>query len=144
MPISVTETTGADVYANVFIGPVDHPVHAKIDVSALLIDGAQGSQVDAKGYLKPGTPFKLVAGVAVPLAGTAGEYVYGVVIEATKIVPENPTNASLSAVTSDPFVALATHGLINRDILEDNLGRVLHANEVAAFAAAGSHLALTT
>jgi len=144
MPISVTETTGNSVYASPFIGPVNHPVHAKIDVSALLIDGAQGSQVDAKGYLKPGTPFKLTAGVAVPLAGTAGEYVYGVVIEATKVVAEAPTNATLGADASDPFVALNTQGLVNRDIVEDNLGRALSASEIAAFAAAGSQLTLTT
>lgn len=143
MPMTVTETTGNNVYASPFIGPVDHPVHAKIDVSALLIDGANGAQVDAKGYLKPGTPFKLVGVDAVPLDGTAGEYVYGCVIEATQIVPVAPTNATLGAVTADPFVALNTQGLINRDILEDNLGRALSAAEIAAFAAAGSRLTLT-
>lgn len=140
MPISVTETAGNDVYASPFIGPIDHVVHLKVDVSTLLIDGAQGAQVDAKGYLKPGVPFKLSSGVGVP---PTGGYVYGCVVEATKIVAENPTNVSLAADTSDPFVACVTHGLVNRDILEDNLGRALHADEVAAFAAAGSHLALT-
>lgn len=146
MPMSVTETTGANVYASPFIGPVNHPVHAKVDISALLIDGASGAQVDAKGYLKPGTPFKLVSGAAVPLDATSGEYVYGCVIEATDLglatVP--PTNTSLAAVTADPFVALNTQGLVNRDILEDNLGRALSAAEIAAFAAAGSQLKLTT
>jgi hypothetical protein len=146
MPITVTSTDGNAVYASPFIGPIDHTVHAKVDVSTLLIDGAYGAQVDLKGYLKPGTPFKLVSGAAVPLDGTADEFVHGCVVEATQIVPSSPTvtNAILAAVTIDPFIALATHGVINRDILEDNLGRALHANEVAAFAAAGSHIVLTT
>jgi hypothetical protein len=143
MPMTVTETTGAAVYASPFIGPVDHTVHAQIDVSALLIDGTAGAQVDAYGYLKPGAMFKLSSGVAVPLDGTSGEYVYGVVVEATKIVPDAPTNTTLGAVTANPYVALETHALLNRDIVEDNLGRALHADEVAACAAAGSHVVLT-
>ena len=34
--------------------------------------------------------------------------------------------------------------LINRDILEDSLGRALSANELAAVDAAGSHVAITS
>jgi hypothetical protein len=146
MPITVTETSGNDVYASPFIGPVNHPVQLPVDVSTLLIDGALGAQVDTKGYLKPGTPFKLSSGKLVPLDATAAEYVYGVVIEATKIVSSTVpvTNAILAAITADPIVAVATHGLLNRDIVEDNLGRALGADELAAFAAAGSQLNLTT
>lgn len=141
MPITVTETTGADVYASPFIGPVDNVIHMKIDVSSLLVDGAQGAQVDAKGYLKPGVLLAETGGVGVP---PTGSFVKGVVIEATKLVAANPTNATLGADTSDPFIAVATSGVLNRDIIEDNLGRALHADELAALVAAGSNFTITT
>lgn len=143
MPMTVTESAGTTAYASPFMGPIDHPVHVKVDVSTLLIDGVLGAQVDSNGYIKPGTLLKLVANVGVPLAGTAAEFVYAAVIEATKIVAVNPTNTSLGADTSDPFVACTTRGVINRDVWEDNMGRAMHANEVTALAAAGSHFSLT-
>ncbi len=106
--------------------------HVKIDVSGLTVD-----EVDAAGYLKPGVPFSKT-GVLV----TAG-FVYGVTIEPIKITTPNPTNATLAAITADPFVACGVMGLVNRDIVEDNLGRALTAAEIAGFDAAGSKLHLT-
>jgi hypothetical protein len=69
-------------------------------------------------------------------------YVYGVSMEPVKVATGN-TSALLNAAT-DIDVALARFGIVNRDIAEDNLGRAYTANEIAAFAAAGSGLALTT
>lgn len=143
MPISVTETAGGVVYGSPFVGSPGPVAHMKLDVSTLLIDGTQGAQVDSKGYLKPGSLFKVPSTVGVPLDGTSGEFVYGVVPEAIKIVAENPTNTTLGADTSDPFIGVVTGGLLNRDIIEDNLGRALHANEIAALKAAGSQFTLT-
>jgi hypothetical protein len=70
--------------------------------------------------------------------------VWGVTIEAVKIVPNAPTNVTLAANTSDPLIAVARMGMINRDIAEDNLGRAYTADELAAFVAAGSQFSITT
>lgn len=134
MPMSITATQAAGQnYGNVFVGPIDHPDHLLVDVSALTTD-----EVDAFGCIKPGVPL-LKTGLPV----TAG-FVYGVVIEATKIVPANPTNGTLAAVTVDPLIAVAVIGLVNRDIAEDNLGRAYTAAEIAGFDLAGSKLGLTS
>lgn len=145
MPIRVQETAGYNVYASPILGPCDHTFHAKLDVSTLTASGA-AAQVDAKGFLVPGAVFKLVAGVAVPLDATSGEYVEGVVVEAIDLglatIP--PTNTSLGLVTTDPFIALGTLCMVQRDIAEDNLGRAYSAAEVAGFVTAGSKVQLTT
>lgn len=134
MPMSITNTAGGNSYGNPFVGPIDHPDHLRIDVSALTTD-----EVDTYGNLKPGVPFTKTG-----LPVTTGLFVYGVTIEAVKIVPNAPTNTSLGLVTVDPLVAVATIGLVNRDIVEDNLGRALTAFEIAGFDLAGSKLALTS
>lgn len=131
MPLAITTTAGGTNYASPFVGPVDHVVHIKIDISGLTTD-----EVDADGYLKPGVPF-LSTGLLV----TAGA-VYGVTIEAAKVAADN-ASATLAAAT-DVLIACATHGIVNRDIAEDNLGRAYAAAEIAGFAAAGSTLKLTT
>lgn len=82
--------------------------------------------------------------VTVTAGGTANATVYGVTAEAIKIVDAGPTNTTLLADTSDPLIAVATAGLINRDIAEDNLGRAYTAAELAGFVAAGSRIGLTT
>lgn len=133
MPLSITTVAGGTGYGNVFVGPVDTVDHVKVDVSGLTTD-----EVDQYGYLKPGVPLSKTGTLV-----TSG-FVYGVTIEATKIVPNDPTNTTLGAVTADPFVAVCVVGLVNRDILEDNLGRALTSAEIAGFDAAGSKLALTS
>jgi len=124
---------GGEAYANPFVGPINHTLHVKLDVS-----GMTTAEVDAYGYLKPGVPLT-EAGTLV----TSGA-VHGVTVEAVKIVAANPTNVTLAADTSDPLVAVANIGIVNRDIAEDNLGRAYTGAEVAGFAAAGSKLVLTT
>lgn len=139
MPLDVQAVVGGSAYASPMVGPVDHVVHGKLDVSGLTI-----ADVDEAGYLKPGLPLKSVGGLLVLIGGAAAAPL--IVHEAIKlplaVIP--PTDVSLAAVTNDPLIAVATHGIVNLDIAEDNLGRVYTANEKTSFVTAGSHLALTT
>lgn len=135
MPIAITKTAGTANYGNPFTNPIEAVEHVKVDVSGLTTD-----EVDANGYLKPGVPLAKT-GI---LVGASPAFVYGVVFEAVKIVPVNPTNTTLGNVTVDPLVAVGVIGSVNRDIAEDNLGRALTANEIAGFDAAGSKIALTS
>lgn len=134
MPLGIETTAGGQAYANPFIGGVDHPAQIKVDVSGLTTD-----EVDEFGYLKPGVPLAKT-GI---LVGASPAFVYGVTFEAQKIVPNNPTNDTLAAVTADPIITINTVGHVNRDVIEDNLGRALTANEIAGFDAAGSKIALS-
>ena len=130
MPISITNTAGGANYGNPFVGPVDHPAHIKVDISGLTDD-----EIDANGYLKPGVPLKENG----TLVGSA-EPVFGVTIEAIKILPDNASATIAAGV--DCFVAVGTLGQINQDIAEDNLGRAYTAAEIAGFNLAGSKLVL--
>jgi len=123
--------SGGDVYGYPFVGPINHTGTVRVDVSALTSD-----EIDENGYLVPGVPLK-VDGTLV--SGT-GEVIYGVVIEAIKVAEGNAAGDIAAGVDQD--VALALIGVVNRDIVEDNLGRVLSADEIAAFAAAGSSMRL--
>jgi type 1 fimbria pilin len=114
---------------------MSHPLSVNADISDLTTN-----EVDENGELKPGVPFKVDGTLC---DGTAGEYVFGVVIEPTKIVDPNPTNVSLAANTGAVPVAVGVIGIAQRDVIEDNLGRALSANEIAAFGRAGCHLALS-
>lgn len=134
MPLKIESTAGGRAYGNPFIGGVNHPAQITVDVSGLTTD-----EVDEFGYLKAGVPLTK-AGI---LVGASPAFVYGVTFEAQKIVPVNPTNDTLAAVTADPIITVNTVGHINRDVAEDNLGRALSANEIAGFDAAGSKIALS-
>lgn len=134
MPLGIETTAGGRAYANPFIGAVEHPAQIKVDVSGLTV-----AEVDEFGYLKAGVPLAKT-GI---LVGADPAFVYGVTFEAQKIVPANPTDVSLAAVTADPIITVNTIGHINRDVLEDNLGRALTANEIAGFDRAGSKIALS-
>ena len=131
MPLKIASTAGGLAHAPVFVGGPSHTDVVKVDISDL-----STYEVDLDGYLKPGVPFAKdgnLVGNGVP--------VYGVTIEPIKITTTN-TDAILDAET-DCFVAVGTHGVVNRDIIEDNLGRALTADEIAGFALAGSNLHLT-
>lgn len=132
MPIRVTTTAGGTNYANPLVGPADHVAHVKLDISGMTTD-----EVDTDGYLKPGV-LLTKAGI---LVGVAPAFPFGVVFEAIKVASGN---TALAGDTSDPLVAVCTHGIINRDLAEDNLGRAYNANEIASCDLAGSHLVLTT
>ncbi len=132
MPTLISTTAGGLSHGNPFVGVVNHTAQLKPDVSALT-----AAEIDANGYLKPGVPFQ-VSGL---LVSAAAQVVWGVTVEATKVAASNSA-ADLAAVTVDPFVAVATAGQVNQDIIEDTLGRALSANELSAFAAAGSLIRL--
>lgn len=134
MPIRVKKNIlGASAdYGNPFVGPINHTVQLAVPIGALT-----SGEVDAKGYLKPGLPLT-AAGAKVALNGV----VHGVVVEATKVAESNIA-ADLTAAGTQR-VAVARRGMVNGDIIEDNLGRVLDANERAGFALAGSYIALIT
>lgn len=134
MPLSIENTAGGTGYGNPFIGGVDHPAQITVDVSGLTTD-----EVDQYGYLKPGVPLTKT-GV---LVGASPAFVYGVTFEAQRIVPINPTNGTLAAVTADPIITVNTVGHANRDVIEDNLGRALTSDEIAGFDRAGSKIALS-
>jgi hypothetical protein len=131
MPMDVRAVTAAGAeHGNPFVGPLGPPVSVRVDVSVLT-----NTAVDQYGYLKPGTP--LTRGGILP--GASPAFVYGCVAEATKV---HTNNTSLAGVTRDIDVAVITIGAVNRAILEDNLGRVLTADEIAAFDRAGSKMVL--
>jgi hypothetical protein len=133
MPITIEEVAAeATGYGHPFVGPgAQYTDVVKVDISDL---GTR--EVDEDGYLKPGVPFAKDGNL---VASTVP--VYGVTLEPIKIASGN-TDTILDAAT-DCFVALGTHGVVNRDIVEDNLGAALNADEIAGFALAGSHLHLT-
>lgn len=124
-------STGDSIYSSVFVGPVDHPASVRVTPSALA-----AGVVDAHGYIPSGFPLAK-DGTTVG----AGEAVFGCTIEAVKVAPSGSA-ADLAAATDPVDVTVGTIGQVNRDILEDNLGRVLTAAEIAGFGLAGSHLVL--
>jgi hypothetical protein len=135
MPLIISTTTRGLAHSPVFVGKILATDVVQVDISDLTT-----YEVDADGYLKPG----------VPLAKTgdtvgSGVAVYGVTIEPIKLphatIP--PTNTSLGADTGTCPVAVGIMGLVNRDIIEDNLGRALTSDEVAGFELAGSELHIT-
>lgn len=137
MPLRVKKTAGTSTYGPVFIGEILAMEQVLVDVSELTTD-----EVDADGWLKPGVPFKQDG----TLADGSGH------IHAVNPEPQDlhlatipPTNVSLAADTKTFPLGMATMGTVNRDIIEDNLGRALTANELTAFATAPCmiHLTLT-
>ena len=133
MPLKVTTTTGTTGYGHPIVGEAGGLLQIVVDISELTI-----AEVDADGMLKPGVMFKS--------DGTQPDgsgFVYGVNPEPIKIVDYVPTDVLLAADTATIPVGCVTSGILNRDIIEDNLGRSLTGNEITALAAAGSHFTLT-
>lgn len=131
MPIRVTNPAAADqVYANPFVGPVNHTAQIQVNVTALT-----SAEIDAKGYLKPGVPFLLTGALV-----TAGA-VFGVTMEPIKVANGNAAG-DISAASAAFELAVGTIGQINRAVAEDNLGRAYTTAEIAGFALAGSTLKL--
>lgn len=133
MPIGVKKTTGTTGYGHPIVGDALGLLQVVVDISELTI-----AEVDADGYLKPGVMFKS--------DGTQPDgsgFLYAVNPEPIKIVDYVPTDILLAADTATIPVGMVTAGILNRDIIEDNLGRVMTANEIAAVTAAGSRFTLT-
>ena len=124
-PIAVKSTAAAgEVHPTPFVGPCDHPVAIRVDVSSFT-----ANEVDAYGYLKPGVLLTRAG-----LRPAAGQAAHGAVAEATKIADNN--GAAL-ATAPDIDVTVYTECAINRAILEDSLGRALTADELASVGVAG-------
>ena len=123
MPIRIEGLSGGGegLYGNPFVGPVDFVVAIQVDLSALTDD-----EIDAFGFLKPGVPLT----DAGALVGT-GDAIYGVTVEAMKVADANDATTIAALGTID--VPVATHGMINRDIAEDILGRAYTADELTGF-----------
>jgi hypothetical protein len=130
-PIDIKSTaTAGEIHPNPIVGKSDHTHAMRIDTSAV-----PAAYVDTRGYLKAGTPFRRGG---LPITAPA-QVVFGVVVETVRI---HTNNTTLAATTRDIDVALMTIGQVNRKILEDSIGRVLTADELAAFDAAGSTIKL--
>jgi hypothetical protein len=132
MPIKVNNavTAGGRSTESPFVGPVDHTVGIVVPIT-----GLTAFEVDKNGRLKPGIPLTRAGG----LVG-AGVAVYGCTVGTPKVAKSNA--AADIAAAGSMEVAVALIGTVNRAILEDSLGRVLTANEIAGFALAGSLLKL--
>lgn len=113
MPMHVTNTAAkGTAYADIRAGECQ--VHqVKLDVSTL------GGVDDADGVLPPGLPIK-VDGTPVTAGAQAA---YGVI---------GPEPVKLGA--DDHFGNIITAGPLNRDMIEDNLGRAVSADELTALA----------
>jgi hypothetical protein len=130
MPIVIASTAGGLAHSPVFVGQITGTDVVKVDLSDL-----SDEEVDADGYIKPGVPLAKDGSIV-----GAGVAVWGVTIEAIKVATGG-TDAILDAAT-DCFVTVG-FGLCNRDVMEDNLGRALSADEIAGFDLAGSNCRIT-
>jgi hypothetical protein len=128
--------TAGTSYGNPYTNKCDQRDHVQLDPSTLTT-----KEVDASGYLKPGVPLQqdgtLVDGI--------DQVAYGVTPEALKLPLDTipPTDVSLAAETVRPLIGVGVGGVLNRDIIEENLGRALSANELAALALGGFKVTLT-
>lgn len=128
MPFDIKDTHDeGDVYGDPFVGRADHSVQILIDVSGLTTD-----EVDAKGYLKTGTPFRenglLISG--------ASQYVFGVTRETVRVgfyLGNYGNSSTILDGATDVQIALFTIGQVDKGMIEDNLGRTLTENEVDGF-----------
>lgn len=135
MPLKVKKTAGGTTYAPVFLGEILAMEQVLVDVSELTT-----AEVDADGWLKPGVPFKQDG----TLADGSG-HIYAVNPEPQDLMLSTipPTDVSLAADTKTFPLGMGTMGIVNRDVIEDNLGRALTANELTAFTTAPCKINLT-
>jgi hypothetical protein len=135
MPMHVKKTAAVSTYDPVFLGEILAMEQVLVDVSELTTD-----EVDADGWLKPGVPFKQDG----TLADGSG-CIYAVNPEPQNLHLDTipPTNTSLGNDTKTYPLGMGTMGTVNRDVIEDNLGRALTGNEITAFATAPCKINLT-
>jgi hypothetical protein len=115
MPISVSNTAGGTAYGDIRVGE-GHGIH-QVKLNATNLAASR----DADGYLPVGLPVKIDGN---PISG-ASQAVYGFV---------GPEAVKLGS--ADIFGNVILSGPLNKDMIEDNLGRVLSANELAGIPAA--------
>ncbi len=135
MPLRVKKTAGTTTYGPPFIGEILAMEQVLVDVSELTTD-----EVDADGWLKPGVPFKQDGTLA---DGSGCIYAVNPEPQDLQLATVPPTNTTLSNDTKTFPLGMGTMGTVNRDIIEDNLGRSLTGNEITAFATAPCKINLT-
>jgi hypothetical protein len=132
MPAKVTTTSaGAVDYGSHIVGPI-----LFVHQMALVLTGFTTAEIDSLGYLKPGVPVEADG----TLVNTTSQTIFGVTIEAIKVANGNAAGDISGAGTQQ--ITVMTIGQVNKKIIEDNLGRVLSANELSAFAIGGCKIAL--
>lgn len=112
------------------------------------VSGAMANGAALGAYTSAIINFTITAGGTAFIAGdnftiavvSATVPLFGCTIEPIKLAKSNSVTDRVGTFT----VAVATRGQINRDLLEDILGRVLTADEAAGFDRAGSNLTLIT
>jgi hypothetical protein len=122
---SATDIAGT---SDLFLGGnVQYTVAIPVDLTQFT-----NKEIDADGYLKPGIPLTRAG----EMLG-AGDFVYGVTVEAFKVADDNETTtiAALSEAFDVPVTLLCA---VVRDIAEDVLDRAYTADELAGFDVAGS------
>jgi hypothetical protein len=139
-----TATTSGTGQTNPFVKDQGVPAQVTVDLSTLTA-GATG-EVDSNGWLKAGVPFKLASGKLTLV--TTGTFVYAVnpepiPLNVTGLNKGTVTTTTLGNETVDHAIGVVCSGVVNRDIIEDNLGRALNSDEIAGFTVAGSLLRLT-
>lgn len=138
MPIKVTPSAGTgQSYGNPWVGPILETAQFPINLTTL-----SSREVDQYGYLKPGVPLRLVAGVLTKVSAPA-QVIFGCTVEATKVMPTNSAG-DIAAASVAYEIAVGTIGQINADLLEDILGSAPTADEISAFGAAGSTIKYLT
>ncbi|MCA1571306.1 MAG: hypothetical protein LC798_13500 [Chloroflexi bacterium] len=101
-----------------------------VDVSALTT-----REIDAQGYIKPGVVLKQNG----TLVGV-GEAAFGIVVEPKKIPTADDNEAATLTAATDFRLPVAVYGIVNRAVVEDNLGGALTADELAGLKGAGCRL----
>jgi len=124
-------SAAGSIYGRPFVGPTNHFAQISVDITLLT-----AAEVDSQGFLKPGVPFSAagtLVGAAVPVFGVTPEP-----LDVLHIPPFSTlTFAAALAAAGTQQLAVCIIGSVNRKIMEDNLGRVLNANEIAGFGLAG-------
>lgn len=113
-----------------FHGPHNHAISIDVDLSQFT-----NKEIDEKGYLKPYIP---LARDGTMMGG--GSFVYGVTTAPVQVAADNA--AGTLAGLGTERIAVFLQAFVVRDYAEDVLGRAYTANEIAAFAAAGSRSVL--
>lgn len=105
--------------------------------------GLIGTGVAGTGFTSPVINLTLTAGGTAMVAGDsftiaatqgASDVLYGVTIEAIKLVADNTSGNRTGTFT----IGVATGGLVNRNLIENILGRTLTDQEVIGFSGGGS------
>lgn len=126
-----TLTTPGTIYGRPAVGPTDHMFQLACNIA-----GLTNVEIDEDGFLKPGVIFARDGS----LVGIAPDYAFGFIPEPIQVANGNAAGDISGAGVQQIGVVII--GAMNRKIAEDNLGRVLTADEIAGFERAGSKLHL--